>query len=523
MKKHINIILLIFSVSSVLHAQVRSVESLEPQYLNWHNLDADGSNVLGTGVTKTYRELLANRQAKKTVVVAVIDSGVDIDHEDLKEHIWVNENEIPGNGIDDDNNGYIDDIHGWNFIGNKNGDNVLYENYELTRLYKQGAQGTYYQQVSKAYEDELAKQKTEQANLEKFENAYNRAKLLIKQKTGIDAKSAKDLDAISPDNSEDVMRAKNFLAGRYQSGFTEEGLARYKAHNRAVGEQYLNLNFNPRALVGDNPTDINDVNYGNPDVKGPRANHGTSVAGIIAAMRNNGTGIDGIATNVRIMCLRSTPNGDERDKDVALAIRYAVMNGADIVNMSFGKAFSPEKKFVDDAVRLAEQKNVLLIHGAGNDGKDIDAEERYPSDQYLDHTEPANWLNVGASDITPNETLAAVFSNYGEQHVDIFAPGVNIISLDTTNTYSKNDGTSLSAPVVSGIAALLLSYHPELKPSDVIRILEKSSTKPEKLKVLKPGRGEEPRKKVKFSSLSKSGGVVNVYEAMLMADKGGAK
>jgi subtilisin family serine protease len=299
---------------------------------------------------------------------------------------------------------------------------------------------------------------------------------------------------------------------------------RYKAHVRESLEKYLNVDFNPRALVGDNPADITDTNYGNPDVKGPRSNHGTSVAGVIAAGRGNGLGVDGIATDVRIMCLRSTPNGDERDKDVALAIRYAVENGADVVNMSFGKAYSPEKKFIDDAVRLAEQRNVLLVHGSGNESQDIDAAESYPSDRYLDQTEATNWINVGASGLTSDETLASFFSNYGQRHVDIFAPGENIISTDSSSTYSMNDGTSLSAPVVAGVAALLLSYHPELKPQDVIRILEESSIKMDKLKVLQPGRGKEERKRVKFNTLSKSGGIVNAYEAMKLADKtSGAK
>jgi subtilisin family serine protease len=519
MKKTVQTAFLVLSGTGLLHAQVSSVDKLEAKYLNWYNLDPGIDKVMGTGVTRTYNELLAGRPAKKTVVVAVIDSGVDIDHEDLRAHIWVNEDEIPGNGIDDDNNGYIDDIHGWNFIGNKNGENILYENMELTRLYKQDSEGKYHQQVSQAYEAELSKRKGEKADIERFEDNLNRARYLIKQKTGIDVRSAKDLDAISPDDGDEVVRASTFLAKRYEAGFTDEGLLQYKNHIREMLEKYLNVDFNPRGLVGDNPTDIADRNYGNPNVRGPRANHGTSVAGVIAAVRNNGLGTDGIATDVKIMCLRSTPSGDERDKDVALAIQYAVENGADIVNMSFGKPYSPEKKFVDDAVRLAEQRNVLLVHGSGNDGKDIDAEESYPSDRYLDRTEATNWINVGATGLRNDETLPAVFSNYGQRHVDVFAPGENIISTDSTNTYSMNDGTSLASPVVAGIAALLLSYHPELKPQDIIRILEESSVKMDKLKVMQPGRGQQERKKVKFNTLSKSGGVVNAYEAMKLADK----
>jgi len=214
------------------------------------------------------------------------------------------------------------------------------------------------------------------------------------------------------------------------------------------------------------------------------------------------------------MCLRSTPNGDERDKDVALAIRYAVDNGAEIINMSFGKAISPQKNFVDEAVKYAEQKDVLLVHGSGNSGLNIDVEEVYPSDRYLNGTEATNWINVGASSTGTDDAIAAAFSNYGKKHVDLFAPGENIISTDSSSTYSMNDGTSLSAPVVSGIAAMILSYFPDLTSQQLITILLESSRKIEK-KVVRPG--QEKKKMVKFNALSRSGGIVNAFEAMRFA------
>ena len=298
-------------------------------------------------------------------------------------------------------------------------------------------------------------------------------------------------------------------------GFVDDAMIeRLLASNAIYLNYYLNKDFNARTVVGDDPSTMDNKYYGNNDVKGPRSDHGTSVAGVIAAQRNNEIGINGIASNVKIMTLRSTPDGDERDKDVALAIIYAVDNGADIINMSFSKDLSPQKEFVDSAVRYAEKHGVLLVHGAGNKGLDLDLNESFPSDIYLDRTEPTNWLNVGATHIYLDKELCGVFSNYGMKHVDIFAPGVDVVSLDSSNTYIETSGTSIAAPILTGIAALILSYYPDLEPADLITILMESShkvTKPKK--VLIPNLSEPKRKKVKFSTLSKSGGIVNAYNA----------
>lgn len=516
---HLLTISLCLTLSSPLVAQVTSVDQLEQKYINWHNRDVNQAELLGTSVDKTYRELLSGKPAKKTVVVAVIDSGVDIDHEDLKGKIWINEDEIPGNHIDDDGNGYVDDIHGWNFIGNKNGDNINHENFEYTRIYRAGGGSPEFEMARKVYMEQLEKRIKEKESILKFEEVYNKAREIIKGKAGVDVNSADDLNAISPDDDPQVLKARDFLLSKYEQGFSDKALAEFKERNRDYLEKFLNLKFDPRpSIIGDDPKDILDNRYGNADVKGPRADHGTAVAGVIAAIRENNVGINGIATDVRIMCIRSTPNGDERDKDVALAIRYAVENGADIINMSFGKQFSPEKKLVDEAVRFAEERDVLLVHAAGNDGRNIDLEASYPSNRYLDNTEASNWITVGATGMPVSEEAAAIFSNYGQNHVDLFAPGQHIISLDTGNHYSMNDGTSLSAPVVSGIAALILSHHPELSAKDLVHILSESAYKLDKLKVLIPDIESPVRRKVKFKSLSKSGGVVNAYEAMKKAD-----
>jgi len=498
---------------------VKSVDQLESKYLNWHNLSFQNDGILGTSVDKAYQYLERQSKESETVVVAVIDSGVDIEHEDLDEKIWINEDEIPENGIDDDQNGYIDDVNGWNFIGNSEGENVHYENLEYTRIVRANdVNDPNFVSAKKLFNNELARRKKERENIIKFENNYNKAKSIIKSNTGISISSADDLKSVFSTN-EQVLAAKRFLSGRFAAGFTEEGLQDLIDSNNEYLKYFLNTDFEARILVGDDPMDITDRSYGNPDVKGPRSDHGTSVAGIIAANRDNDIGINGIASDVRIMCIRSTPRGDERDKDVALGIYYAVDNGADIINMSFGKEFSPQKKFVDEAVKYAEENGVLVVHGSGNSGENIDVKESYPSDRFLDGTEPTNWINVGASSQKLDGEVAAIFSNYGKNHVDLFAPGVDIISTDSSNTYSKHDGTSLSAPVVSGIAALLLSYYPQLEPQETIDILMSSSFKFAKpKKVLQPTSSEEKRRKVKFTELSKSGGIVDAYEALLEAE-----
>tara|TARA_B100000809_G_scaffold139329_2_gene136962 strand:+ start:4947 stop:6518 length:1572 start_codon:yes stop_codon:yes gene_type:complete len=519
--KSIVIAFLIISFSTtVCLGQVSSVDLLDKTHVNWHNKDLQIDSKVGVSVRKTYLELLKDKKSKKTVVVAVIDTGVDKDHEDLKDKVWINKGEIPDNNIDDDQNGYVDDVYGWNYLGGSSGDNINYENYEYTRLIKfKDVKHPFYNEAKLAYDKEFDKRKKDRNYIEKLEENLKIAKDIIKENTGVEVLSGKDLVSIKS-NNEKVLSAKEYLNRRYSSGFTERGLARFKLSNDKYLKYYLNTQFNPREIAGDDPLDLSDKNYGNPNVTGPASSHGTSVAGVIAAIRDNGIGINGIATDVQIMVLRAIPNGDERDKDVALAIMYAVDNGADIINMSFGKKISPNKDFVDKAVRYAEDNNVLLVHAAGNEGVDIDAAPKFPSNIYTDGTNAMTWLNVGASDAKVGKEIAAIFSNYGIVNVDIFAPGVNIVSLDTGNTYSLHNGTSLSAPVVSGVAALLLSYYPDLTAKELKNILRESCsiiTKPKK--IYKPGFDSDKRKKTSIKKLSNTGGIINVYNAFIEAEK----
>lgn len=531
-------ITLLFQIVCIhfISAQVSTVDSLETALLNWYNQDLELDRVPGISTDRVYKEILPNKTSKKTMIVAIIDSGVDIHHEDLEGKIWINEGEIAGNEIDDDNNGYIDDVHGWNFIGNDKGENVQLANFEYTRIYKkynhrfasissnsefskeEEKEYIFYRKSKELYEENLMKYKKEQEGISMFEEIFLAAKEIIKNETGINPVSLKDLKSIKTKDKK-TSKAISFLIDKYKMGLTEEKISEYKNHTQECLDKHLNLAFNPREIIGDNPFDISDIKYGNNDVKGPRSDHGTSVAGVVAANRNNGIGINGVAENVKLMILRTVPQGDEYDKDVALAIKYAADNGANIINMSFGKEMSPNKEFVDEAIKYAASKNILMINSSGNSALDVDKIEMYPTDILTDGTIVESWINVGASTKYKSNSIAAEFSNYGEKNVDIFAPGKDIISLEPENLYSMSDGTSLSSPIVTGVAALVWSYYPELSAIQLKEVLLNSSKKINKGKVLIPDLESEKRPKGKFSQLSVSGGLLNAYTAMKMAEE----
>lgn len=501
---------------------------------DWFLKDPEADQVQGVSADRVYQTLLKD-QPSRTITVAIIDSGVDINHEDLKGVIWTNEDEIPGNGIDDDKNGYVDDIHGWNFIGGKDGTNVAEDTYELTREYMRLKEkfakvenGKVPKKQKDDYEKYLKIEDKFKKLKEKNENMYGQfATMYLNFKKSVDTLkyvlkkdtiTVADLASYSPDE-QIFMFAKGFINSKmrnFPDASIEEALGQFKEaydYFRVIAEYGYNEEFDSRKIVGDNYNDLYEKGYGNNDVTGPDALHGTHVAGIVAADRKNDIGIKGIADNVRIMSVRAVPNGDERDKDVANAILYAVDNGANVINMSFGKSFSPQKEAVDKAVKYAEKKGVLLVHAAGNDGEDIDKEENYPSRRFTDGKEAKNWIEIGASSWGTDANFVASFSNYGKKNVDVFAPGVEIYSTTPNNTYTMEQGTSMAAPVVTGIAAMLMSYFPELSATEVKDVIKKSTRKFDGLEVQKPG----GKGKADLSDLSNTGGLVNAYEAVRMA------
>jgi len=431
---------------------------------NWFNLDLTQDGYPGLSTEKTYKELLKGKTGK-TVVVAVIDSGVDYMHEDLKDIMWVNPGEIPGNGIDDDKNGYVDDIHGWNFLGNKNGNNIENENLEVTRLYvryKKKYEGKDPAKLSKKerteydtyieYEKVIQKKREELAPNAELYTAIHDAFTKFEKELG---KPRKDVTLKDVENftSPDAMMTRvagavkeSIQAGESFADVMDQVQEGYDYFNGQLKYNY-NPEFDARSIIGDDPLNVNDRNYGNADVRGPDASHGTHVSGIIGAIRGNRIGMDGVADNVRIMAVRAVPNGDERDKDVANAIRYAVDNGATVINMSFGKGASPEKAAVDAAVKYAMERDVVLVHGAGNDGSKISLTDNFPNDRFaksglFGKKYAENWIEVGAHGPAKDENLAADFSNFSPELVDVFAPGVEIYSTVPDNGYKNQQGTS---------------------------------------------------------------------------------
>jgi cell wall-associated protease len=500
----------------------------------WHLTDPKTSGFYGISADKAYQFLKGKKS--QTVVVAVIDSGVDTTHEDLKPVLWTNPKEVPGNGVDDDKNGYVDDVHGWNFLGGKDGRNVGKDSYEAARVYhryKAKFQDVKDPSTLSAEEQDLykmwAKAKKDVTKgvdmssimlVKRIFNDVKRGDSIIAKELGKTVYSVKDLQSYNPQVKE-AQVFKNIMVGTAASNGNNTDITNRNLIDEIEGElmkaeaaDVAPQNYRGD-IVKDNEADINDRNYGNNDIMAIGADHGTHVSGIIAAFRGNKKGVDGVADNVRIMTLRAVPDGDEHDKDIALAIRYAVDNGAKVINMSFGKGVSPEKTWVDEAVKYAESKGVLLVHAAGNDAANIDTAWNFPTPVFKkDNYRAPNWITVGASG-AEKANLVANFSNYGKQEVDVFAPGVNIYSaIPGGNTYANFSGTSMASPVVAGVAALILQYYPQFTPQQVKMIIEQSAV-PFPGTVTNPGTGEE----AKLSELSRTGGVVNAFEAVKLADE----
>jgi subtilisin family serine protease len=517
---------LIAALTLSLSANAQSTEKVavakngaltENELKRWSHLDLVKDSIPGMSVDKVYSELLKGKTSAP-IIVGIVDSGVDIEHEDLKSVIWTNKNEIPGNKIDDDKNGYVDDVHGWNFLGN-----CTKENYEYERIInnkKLVDEATYLK--AKAINDG----KIEEANQTKFQielalNGTKKADETLAKLLGKPTYTAEELDAIGSTDPE-VVQSVTIMKQMLSYGLS---VADLKKEIEKELESYIkvqsgeNLKTNYRKVVGDNPDDIKDTKYGDNNVMGPDKEeilHGTHVAGIVAQVRNNKIGGDGIANNVQILTVRAVPDGDEYDKDIALGIRYAVDNGAKVINGSFGKAFSPHKQWVYDAIKYAESKDVLIVHAAGNDAKDIDKEDNFPNDSDDKVTEFAdNMITVGALNYEYGTNVVADFSNYGKLNVDVFAPGVKIYASTPNNTYQFLQGTSMASPNVAGVAALIRSYYPTLTAKQVKRILMDSGTAITTEVTI----GGDPSNNRPFSQLSQSGKMVNAYNAMVMAEK----
>ncbi|MBS1958222.1 MAG: S8 family serine peptidase [Bdellovibrionales bacterium] len=494
----------------------------------WSQKDPIADKIQGTSTGLLYKNVKIPRDKANEIIVAVIDSGVDITHPDLKGHVYVNEAELYGKpGVDDDGDGYIDDVFGWNFLGSKAGVNISGQTLEVTREYarmkKKAEAGPLSAEDQKYFDkvsaDFVARRDANQGTLTRY-LGYQAAYKVLKD-AGLKEDTVAAVNAIESTDPT-VVKAKALVLQLIPRG-VDSAYVEDAVEELSIGAQYqFNIDFNSSAIVGDDPTNFEEKGYGNTDVSGRDPNgkvydaHGTHVSGIIAAVRNNGFGIKGQAVNVKIMSVRAVPNGDERDKDVGNAIRFAVDHGAKVINMSFGKDYSPGKAYVDSAVKYAESKNVLLVHAAGNDGKNTDAQDNnFPNRKITNDkglaSEASNWIEVGASDKNRDETLPATFSNYGKTAVDVFAPGVGIVSTIPDNKYATYQGTSMASPEVAGVAALLLSKFPQARVSEIKEAILSTSNKYDGLTVKQPGTATP----VAFDSLSVTGGTVNAYKAAL--------
>ncbi len=500
-------------ISNIDQTPVKFSELSETEEQHWSHLDLINDTIPGVSLDKAYDELVKNNG--KTVVVAVIDSGIDITHEDLQDNIWVNADEIPNNGIDDDKNGYIDDVNGWNFLGEANNEQLEY----VRLLASKDTSHPRYEEAKALQEKEIKKYTGLKNQYVSIKKQIETSEGAIKNHLGKDSFTKDDVYAISTEDK-DLSQHLSVIKQAYGFGYDSiDDLMKdldndMKSFNERL-DYNLNLDYDGRSVVGDNPNDLSDRNYGNNNVM-PKTgrSHGTHVSGIIAGKRNNGIGINGAANNVKIMAIRNTPNGDEYDKDVALGVYYAVDNGARIINMSFGKSFSPHSDWVRDAIVYAAKKNVLIVAAAGNDSENTDVVKNYPNDQIGVGQEVAdNFVKVGSTTYEYGSGLVSGFSNYGKSSVDVFAPGSKIYSSYPNDEYEFAQGTSMASPLVAGVAALIMSQYPKLSAAQVKQILMASGLAVSKKISLEDG------SVVPFSELSKSGRLVNAYNALIMASK----
>ncbi len=505
----------------------------------WGSADLVTDTIPGMSINKAYSQLLKNKKGV-SVIVGVIDSGVDIEHEDLKNVIWTNKDEIPGNGKDDDNNGYIDDIHGWNFLGD-----IVAENLELTRIVRDfdskfankkladiapadSDDYATYTQAKAELAEKIAENSQNASRYKEMLTQISSAHAAVSKVIGKEDYSRNELKELTPQTTEmqqhvgGLLQMYSYLDGEQRIPDLIKDIQEGVTHFEGGLESHYNLNLNARKMLGDNPEDITDTKYGNGDVDGPasdkKANtkHGTHVSGIIAAQRNNKIGIDGVANNTKIMVLRAVPDGDEYDKDIALAIRYAVDNGAKVINGSFGKYYSTHPEWVQDAIKYAASKDVLFVNAAGNEGKNLDETEVFPNDQTKLEAEIAdNFITIGALNFVYGSEMVASFSNYGKSNVDVFAPGVKIWATTPDNTYEYLQGTSMAAPAVAGVAAIIRSYFPKLTAPQVKKVLMDSGIQTNNSVIV----GGDPSNIKKFPEISKSGKMVNLYNAFIMASK----
>jgi subtilisin family serine protease len=494
----------------------------------WLYKDIIKDSISGISLEKAKNTILKNKTGRE-IIVAVIDSKFDINHEVLKDYIWTNPKEIL-NYKDDDNNGFVDDIYGWNFIGNSQGENVIDANYEYVRYIRHYSGRFENKTIDNVKEGDKEKFILYIEVKEKLETELIKAKNRLDYSNNIFEKYVEARDALQSyfpnynytlDVLNEIDTTGNNLATHVKEisevikwGETNEMNVSTNTSYKSGLNKHLNIDFNERSLVGDNPYDINDTIYGNNKTFNflKHYDHGTRVSSVITNLFKYSS------SKLKILPISISPAGSYHDKDLALAIRYAVNNGAKVINMSFAKEYSINKEWVFEAFKYAEKHNVVIVRAAGNDSYDLgNYNITYPMDNENNGKEVSdNFLLVGSSTYKANENLKANFSSYGKNDVDVFAPGDNLFTAKPFNKYMLDRGTSLSAALISGVAALLFSHYPNLTASQVKHIIMDSGI--EYTFPVKTPTKEDKDKMTPFNQLSKSGKVVNAYNALIMAD-----
>jgi subtilisin family serine protease len=506
--------ILTIPIENIDTSPLKVMELTEAEEKNWGHLDLIKDTIPGMAVDKAYAEIIKNKKGKK-VIVAVIDSGIDIDHEDLNGVIWTNKGEIPNNRKDDDKNGYVDDIHGWNFLGDGYDEQLEY----VRMLDSEDTSNPRYNEAKTKYDEDSQLWTARKTQYDQIAQTIKNADETLTEHLGKKEYTIEDVNAIKTDD-QSLTQAAQIAQNVIANGSTlAEAIIEINDGLEQINERlnfHFNKNFSGRK-TGDNINDLSDTSYGDGNVKPVKKSesHGTHVAGIIAAERNNGKGANGVANNVEIMSIRVVPNGDEYDKDVALSIRYAVDNGAKVINGSFGKSFSPHAGWVRDAIKYASDNDVVFVHAAGNSSENVDVEPNFPDDN-VNFVEVSNtYIRVGSLAPKYGSKMVSGFSNYGKKNVDIFAPGSEIYSTTPENEYDTKGGTSMAAPAVAGIAALIRSQYPKLTAAQVKQVILDSGL-PLSNKVVVGGDASNVKA---FADLSKSGKIANAYNALIIASK----
>jgi subtilisin family serine protease len=534
---------------------------------NWHHL-APEDGVFGAAIERAHAAARESglRPARRPITIALIGGGIDISHKAISDIIWVNRRERRINGRDNDRNGWIDDRHGWNFLGNDTmtinslstmGDREflrLKDKYNHFLFVEDG--------IAYMFDDELgALVETEPpADMEEFEYFLrvvteselaetNRGVMLAKavvwyiREIGHSMRMAYPERVLTRTDFGEFVRAQQsttamqdalfaFIDLMFMSANTEDWntMAAFAdtefipiqelRHERAMARRFPR----ERELIGDDPNDLNDKGYGNNNLLANNALRNTMIAGIIGAGGGQSE-IRGITNNVQIMTLRIEADfGEPYMKDMALAIRYAVEQGADIIQLGATNRLFPrhQSHWVEEALRYAEQRNVLVVIPVRDLSSNLDDFPFYPN-RNLSTGTLSNIITVAASDSLGNPFL---WANFSETELDIFAPGVEIKSAMPGNRYAIDSGSAYAAAMVTGVAAFIKNYFPQITPAQMRQLLidtvtDRSDAEVEKQYRATAGsmRGRIATDLFLFSDLCVSGGILNAERAIKEAGR----